>query len=66
VESGRTGEVFPVGSRVGLAKAIRRVAERAGRAEIRELCRAKVADYSVAHAAEGIAAAYRAVGGGTS
>lgn len=66
VESGRTGEVFPVGSRVGLAKAIRRVAERAGRAEIRELCRAKVADYSVAHAAEGIAAAYRAVGGGAS
>jgi glycosyltransferase involved in cell wall biosynthesis len=55
-----TGEIFETGSVDGLARALGRARELVGRAEVRELCRAAVADYTVHAAAIGIAAAYRA------
>ena len=61
VEPRRSGEVFASGSIAGLADALTRAARLASAAEIRARCRAKVADYTVARAAEGIATAYRAV-----
>ena len=58
--SGSTGEVFASGSFEALAAAILRASELIGREEIRDACRAKIANYSVDRAAEGIAQAYEA------
>jgi glycosyltransferase involved in cell wall biosynthesis len=58
VQPGVTGEVFPAGSREGLAAALERVTSLVGQAEVRERCRRLVAGYSVKVAAEGIARAY--------
>ncbi len=63
VEPGRTGEVSQTASVPALAEALCRAAELAARPETRLRCREKVAGYTVARAAEGIAAAYRAVTG---
>lgn len=58
VEAGRTGESFPADSEPGLTAALARAIALTGRAEIRDACRRKVADYSVERAAAGIADAY--------
>jgi glycosyltransferase involved in cell wall biosynthesis len=53
-----TGEVFNAGSATELAVALRRGFSLAGRREVRDACRNRVAGYSIARAAEGIAKAY--------
>ncbi|HWE52164.1 MAG TPA: glycosyltransferase family 4 protein [Bryobacteraceae bacterium] len=55
-----TGEVFASGSSEALAEAIQKAFGLAGREEIRDACRRKIASYSVDKAAEGIARAYEA------
>jgi len=55
-----TGEVFASRSSEALAAAILKASELIGREEIRDACRAKIANYSVDRAAEGIAQAYEA------
>jgi len=57
----RTGAVFDAESPEALAAAIVGTLPLAGRADVREWCRAKVAPYSVDRAAEGIAQAFCAV-----
>lgn len=64
VQPGQTGEVCPAGSAEELAAAMERALSWSGSAEVREICRRKVAGYSVEKAAEGIALAYRAVADG--
>ncbi len=61
VEQGKTGEVFQAESASDLSAALERATLLAGRADVREVCRARVANYTVEKAAEGIAAAYQAV-----
>ena len=63
VEPGRTGEVCQAGNAPALAEALGRLAVWAGRPDTRDRCREMVAGYTVARAAEGIAAAYRSVTG---
>lgn len=58
-----TGVVCVAGSAPALTDALVKAAALAGRPEIRERCRQRVAAYSVAAAAAGLAAAYRAVTG---
>jgi glycosyltransferase involved in cell wall biosynthesis len=59
IEAGRTGESFRADSEPELTAALERAMALVGRADVREACRRKVADYSVERAAEGIANAYR-------
>src|SRR5262249_5291145 len=59
VEAGRTGEWCPADSEPELTAALTRALALAGRADVREACRRKVADYTVDRAAEGVANAYR-------
>jgi glycosyltransferase involved in cell wall biosynthesis len=59
IEAGRTGEPFRADSEEALTAAISRAMTLVGRADIRDACRRKVADYSVERAAQGIAEAYR-------
>lgn len=63
VVPGRTGEVCLTGSAPALCGAVGRAATWAGRPETRVVCREQVTGYTIARAAEGIAAAYRAVTG---
>lgn len=58
---GVTGNVFASGSAPALAASLEATLRLAGRAEIRDECRRKVAGYSVARAAQGIAEAFEAV-----
>jgi glycosyltransferase involved in cell wall biosynthesis len=58
VEPGVTGEVFEAGSLAGLGAAIGRAVGLVGWPEVRDRCRANVADYTADKAAEGIAEAY--------
>lgn len=58
VVPGSTGEVFKTGSFYDLALALSRAFALTRQRETRDACRNKVADYSVARAAEGIAKAY--------
>ena len=63
VEPGATGELFEAGSDSSLSLALQRALGLPGdNAGLRVRCRQKVAGYSVERAAEGIAAAYGAVG----
>lgn len=59
IEAGRTGEGCEAGSEPSLAAAIDTARALTGRADIRQACREKVAQYSVERAAQGIAEAYR-------
>jgi glycogen synthase len=59
IESGRTGESFRADSEEALTEALTRAMTLVGRADVRDACRRKVADYSVERAAQGIAEAYR-------
>lgn len=61
VTPGQTGEIFATGSAPSLAGALSRVCPLLGSVQARATCRARAGQYSVARAAEGIAAAYRAV-----
>jgi glycosyltransferase involved in cell wall biosynthesis len=61
IAPGDTGEVATSGCAGSLAAAIRQAIALTGRLEIRESCRRRVMNYSVADAAEGIARAYRHV-----
>ena len=63
VVPGVTGEVFNAGSAADLAASLVRAFNLAGRRDVRESCRERVAGYSVARAAEGIARAYGDVTG---
>ena len=58
-ETGRTGESFRADSEVELTAALSRATTLVGRADVRDACRRKVADYSVERAAQGIAEAYQ-------
>jgi hypothetical protein len=58
VEAGRTGESFRADSEPDLTAALTTAISLAGRGDVREACRRKVADYSVERAAAGIADAY--------
>ena len=60
VSSGLTGEVFETGSDAALVDALKKSFALIGRDEIRAVCRARVAAYSIDKAAEGIARAYEA------
>ena len=61
VEPGVTGEVCETGSIPGLTAALLRAVAMANRGDVRNACRARVADYSVGRAARGIAEAYDAL-----
>lgn len=61
IESGRTGRVFRGGSATSLAEEICRTLPMVGRADVRLMCRRKVEEFSVEHAAAGVARAYHAV-----
>jgi glycosyltransferase involved in cell wall biosynthesis len=61
VEPGVTGEVSETGSTPSLTAALLRALAMVNRHDIRDACRARVADYSVERAARGIAEAYDAV-----
>jgi glycosyltransferase involved in cell wall biosynthesis len=61
VDVGVTGEIAVVESVEDFRRALQRGFALIGRAEIRAQCRAKVNNYTVARAAEGIAAAYRSL-----
>ena len=61
VEPGVTGEIFAAGCVPELSAALLRSLRLAGSENVRYRCRAKVENYSTVRAAEGIAAAYRAV-----
>jgi glycosyltransferase involved in cell wall biosynthesis len=63
VQPGLSGEVFPSGSAEELAAALIRAQLLMGRLEVRERCARIVSSYSVARAAEGLAAAYQAAVG---
>ncbi len=58
IEPGRTGEFFPADSEPELTAALTRAMALVGRADVRDACRRKVADYSVERAAQGVADAY--------
>jgi glycosyltransferase involved in cell wall biosynthesis len=58
IESGKTGLTFAAGRVDGLARGIVELFGRGNDSQVRAVCRSKVADYSIAHAAEGIARAY--------
>ena len=58
IRSGVTGEVCAPDSPTSLARAIARAERLVGRGEVRQQCRAQVSDYTLRHAAEGIARAY--------
>ena len=60
VEPGGTGEICSAGSVRDLTNALLRSSRLVGNKDVRLRCRAKVENYSVAKAAEGIAAAYLA------
>ena len=60
IEPGLTGEVFETGSVESLRAALQRAAALVDRRDVRDACRARVADYSVERAARGIAEAYDA------
>jgi glycosyltransferase involved in cell wall biosynthesis len=60
VEAGVTGEAFEARSAHALAEALGRVQPLLGATETRVRCRSRVAGYSVAAAAQGIAEAFRA------
>jgi glycosyltransferase involved in cell wall biosynthesis len=59
VEPGQTGEVCVAGSVPDLTAALLRVSELADSPQTRMCCREKASRYTVARAAEGLAAAYR-------
>ncbi len=61
VEPGVTGEVCETGSTPSLTAALLRALAMVNRGDVRNACRARVADYSVERAARGIAEAYDAV-----
>jgi glycosyltransferase involved in cell wall biosynthesis len=61
VEPGATGEVSETGSAPSLTAALFRAVAMVNRHDVRNACRARVADYSVERAARGIAEAYDAV-----
>jgi len=61
VEAGVTGEIAATCSTESLTAALQRALALVGRPETRQMCRAKVAGYSVEIAAQGIAEAYWAV-----
>jgi glycosyltransferase involved in cell wall biosynthesis len=61
VEPGVTGEVSETGSTPSLTAALLRALAMVNRHDIRDACRARVADYSVERAARGIAEAYDAL-----
>jgi len=61
IEADETGYVFESGSPASFADAIERGLELAGRRGVRAACRARVQEYTVERAAEGIALAYGAV-----
>lgn len=61
VEPGVTGEVSETGSTPSLTAALLRVLAIVNRGDVRNACRARVADYSVERAARGIAEAYEAM-----
>ncbi|GAC1365317.1 MAG: glycosyltransferase family 4 protein [Actinomycetota bacterium] len=58
IEAGVTGQVAQTASMENLGQALHRALPLAGRPEIRQQCRARVADYSVGRAAAGIAEAF--------
>ena len=60
VSSGVTGEVFPVGDRAALAAALAKVARWANDPDVRNRCRERIAGYTIARAAQGVAEAYQA------
>ena len=59
VEPGKTGEIFATASISELTAALLRCLPTLDRDNTRSLCRAKIQDYSIARAAEGIGAAYQ-------
>lgn len=61
VKPGLTGEVCATDSPDALAQAIAKVAPLIGQADVREQCRAVVASYGVAAAAQGITTAFQSV-----
>jgi glycosyltransferase involved in cell wall biosynthesis len=61
VEPGVTGEVCETGSIPSLTAALLRALAMMNRGDVRNACRARVADYSVERAAQGIAEAYDAM-----
>jgi glycosyltransferase involved in cell wall biosynthesis len=63
IRPGETGEVFGAGSAAELSAGILRAVDLVDRSEIRRQCRERVSGYTIEHAADGIAAAYRAAVG---
>jgi glycosyltransferase involved in cell wall biosynthesis len=61
VEPGVTGEVCETGSTPSLTAGLLRAIAMVNRGDVRDACRARVADYSVERAARGIAEAYDAM-----
>jgi glycosyltransferase involved in cell wall biosynthesis len=61
VEPGVTGEISETGSAPSLTAALLRAIAMMNRGDVRNACRARVADYSVERAARGIAEAYDAL-----
>ena len=59
VEPGVTGEIVETGSPEDLKDGLLRGLTLAGRADVRDRCREKIAAYTVDRAAEGIAHAYQ-------
>src|SRR5207249_8276448 len=60
IDAGETGEIFAAGSVPELTAALLRCCRLTGTRQVRLRCRAKVEGYTIAKAAEGIAAAYEA------
>jgi glycosyltransferase involved in cell wall biosynthesis len=61
IEPGVTGGVSETGSAPSLTSALHRALAMVSRRDVRDACRARVADYSVERAARGIAEAYNSV-----